>query len=193
MQRFATCCLYITCALLGVLAGADGTAQAAVVKQAYVNDRVARVAKNVENYRRATDDNLIHVPADSAEETVGLFPVARRRVKRSGLPFEDDHYTWALYGGLLVLAVVFFTSVVCWCTHWSAWIRSADGLTLFRDHSSPLHLAYPTYDNLAFSSYAEKDLALGDGVVLEGGYYEKSPNVHTYTGPRYCRCSESIV
>ena len=191
MQRFATCCLYTTCVVFGVLTGrgsvsasADGTDHTDVVKlrQAYVNDV------------RDTRVDARHVDESTRTHVIRPPNAPTRRVRRSALDPDDDQYAWVLYGGLGVLSAIFFLSVVCWCAHWSAWVRSADGSTLFRDHSSPVHLAYPTYDNLAFTAYMEKDLALlGDGVVVNGGYYEKSPNVHKYTGPRVESCGESIV
>ncbi|KAK2183200.1 hypothetical protein NP493_320g01026 [Ridgeia piscesae] len=193
MRGIATCCLYTTYVVFGILTGrgsasADGTDHTEVVKlqQAYVNDvRDARVdARYVDESARTHGFRGAIRPPNAPT----------RRVRRSALDLDDDQYAWVLYGGLGVLSAIFFLSVVCWCAHWSAWVRSADGLTLFRDHSSPMHLAYPTYDNLAFTAYMEKDLALlGDGVVVNGGYYEKSPNVHTYTGPRVESCGESIV
>ena len=212
----STYCIYTTCALLGALTfcAADGEEEArrstkiAHAQSRTVAENTAKIIpRNVEKNRGFTEENnpivlppLVVIREHYAGENVDVFygwcPTTRReknRVKQTEFVLDDDDYTSTLYGGLAVLATVFFISIGCWCTQWSAWIRTADGRTLFRDHSTPVHLAYPTYDNLAFSSYAEKGLVIGDGVIVGDGYYEKSPNVYLYSGPRYGRCTESIV
>ena len=212
----STYCMYTTCALLGALTccAADGEDEAwrsdkIAQSRAAAENRAKTIPRNVEKSRLASGENfdnsivlppLVVIREHSAGENVdvsyGWSSTTRReknRVMQTDILLDDDDYTSTLYGGLAVLATVFFISIGCWCTQWSAWIRSADGRTLFRDHSTPVHLAYPTYDNLAFSSYADKGLALGDGVIVGDGYYEKSPNVRLYSGPRDDRCTESIV
>ena len=212
MPRTIIYCIYTTCALLGALTccAADSEGEAGKIVHAQrpvVAENTAKtIPRNVEKNRGFSDENnpivlppLVVIRENSAGENVDVFygwsPTTRREnnVKQTEFVLDDDDYTSTLYGGLAVLATVFFISIGCWCTQWSAWIRSVDGRTLFRDHSTPVHLAYPTYDNLAFSSYAEKGLVLGDGVIVGDGYYEKSPNVHLYSGPRDGRCTESIV
>ena len=92
-----------------------------------------------------------------------------QRTKRSNVPpmvIVDSDTAWTLCVGLGVLGLIITFALVCCCCKWSAWIRSADGKVLYPDVKSPIHCAYPAYDNLAFSTLADETGETITGVVI---------------------------